>query len=71
MALCLAKMSYRVAVFDADLGMANAEVMLGLAPRYSLYDVLFGNKRLDDIIVQGPGELALFQGVQVFWKWPT
>ncbi len=62
LALCLAKMGFRVAVFDADLGMANAEVMLGLAPPYSLYDVLFGNKSLDDITVLGPGGISIISG---------
>lgn len=62
LALCLAKMGCQVTIFDADLGMANVEVMLGLAPRYSLYDVLYGNKSLEEIIVQGPWGINIISG---------
>jgi flagellar biosynthesis protein FlhG len=62
LALCLAKMGCRVTIFDADLGMANAEVMLGLAPVYSLYDVLYGDKTLEEIIVQGPCGINIISG---------
>lgn len=54
LALCLAKMGRRITLFDADLGLANAEVLLGLITPYTLHDVLFAGKTLDDIAVQGP-----------------
>ena len=41
LALALADLDQRVVIFDADLGLANAEVLLGLAPRYSIYDFLY------------------------------
>lgn len=62
LALCLAKMGCRATLFDADLGMANVEVMLGLAPPYSLYDVLYGDKTLEEIIMQGPWGLNIISG---------
>jgi flagellar biosynthesis protein FlhG len=62
LAICLAKMGCRITLFDADLGMANVEVMLGLAPPYSLYDVLFGDKSLEEIIVQGPQGINIISG---------
>lgn len=62
LAICLAKMGCRVTLFDADLGMANVEVMLGLAPPYSLYDVLYGDKTMEEIIVQGPWGINIISG---------
>jgi flagellar biosynthesis protein FlhG len=41
-------------VLDADFGLANIDVLLGLTPRYHLGHVLFGNKTLTEIMVQGP-----------------
>jgi flagellar biosynthesis protein FlhG len=62
LALCLAKMGSRVTLFDADLGMANAEVMLGLVPPFSLYEVLYGDKTIDEVIVQGPLGINVISG---------
>jgi len=54
LSLCLAQMGYRTTLFDADLGMANVEVMLGQTIPYSLYDVLYRGKTLEEIVVRGP-----------------
>lgn len=62
LALALAGMGQRVIIFDADLGMANAEVILGLAPRYSIYDYLYNNKDLEQIITDGPGQIKIISG---------
>jgi flagellar biosynthesis protein FlhG len=39
---------------DADLGMANVDILLGLRPEFDLYDVVKGEKTLDEVIVDGP-----------------
>lgn len=44
-----------VLMLDADLGLANLDVMLGLRPTRTLADVLSGRCDLDDILVEGPG----------------
>ncbi|MFX4261938.1 MinD/ParA family protein [Pelotomaculum propionicicum] len=62
LALCLAKMGNRVTVFDADLGLANAEVLLGIVPPYSLFEVLYGGMTLDEIAVQGPCGIRVISG---------
>lgn len=62
LALCLAKMGRRVTLFDADLGMANVEVLLGLVPPYSLYEVLYEDKTLEEITVQGPLGINVISG---------
>ena len=53
LSIALTKMSQRVAIFDADLGMANVEILLGLNPSGSLYDILYGNKTINEIIFEG------------------
>lgn len=62
LAICLAKNGSRVTIFDADLGLANAEVMMGIVPPYSLFEVLYGAMTLDEIVVQGPFGVRLISG---------
>ncbi len=54
LAMSLAVEGYKVLLMDADLGMANIDVMLNLRPRYDLLHVLTGDKTLDEIIIEGP-----------------
>lgn len=54
MAICFAKMRKKVLLFDADLGLANVDVLLGLQPKKTLYDVLTGNCGLAEACVTGP-----------------
>ena len=59
LSVCLSELGKKVVVLDADFGLANLDVLLGLTPRYHLGHVLFGNKLLADIMVQGP------QGIRI------
>jgi flagellar biosynthesis protein FlhG len=54
LAFSLSELGRKVVVLDADFGLANIDVLLGLTPRYHLGHVLFGNKSLSEIMVQGP-----------------
>ena len=58
-AISLASEGHSVLVLDADLGLANVDVLLGLSPRGTLHDVLRGACSLDDILVQGPGGIVI------------
>ena len=49
LAFAFQKMGTRVLVFDADLGLANMDILLGLNPRYTINNVLSGEKNLEDI----------------------
>ena len=60
--LSLAQRGLRVAIFDADMGTANVDVVLGLQPRYHLHHVVTGQKRLTEIIVEGPCGLRVIPG---------
>jgi flagellar biosynthesis protein FlhG len=67
MAVLAAKSGKRVLVIDADLGLANIEIILGLKPRYHLGDILSGDKTLDEVLVPGPHGISLLpagSGVQ-------
>ena len=59
LALALAQRNKQVLVIDADLGLGNIDVLLGLTPDYTLNDVFTGRKRLAEIIVEGPGGIKI------------
>jgi flagellar biosynthesis protein FlhG len=59
LALGLIKDGGRVMLLDADPGMANVNVLLGLHARSSLLNVLCGELRLEEIIIRGPGDLMI------------
>ncbi len=52
--LALKRLNKRVLILDADLGLGNLDVLLGLAPKYNLSHVLRGVKTMAEIIVHGP-----------------
>jgi flagellar biosynthesis protein FlhG len=54
LSVSLSELGKKVVVLDADFGLANLDVLLGLTPRYHLGHVLFGNKSLTEIMIQGP-----------------
>ena len=60
--LSLIGMGYRVVIIDADLGLANIDVMLNTMPRYSLSHVISGEKSLRDIMIKGPLDLKVVPG---------
>ena len=53
-AVALARSGKRVLVLDADIGLGNLDVLLGLVPRYTIEDVLSGVRTLEEIAVEGP-----------------
>jgi flagellar biosynthesis protein FlhG len=54
LAYSLCKQGERVLVFDADMGLGNIHILLGLAPKYNLEHVLSGQKTVAEIVVEGP-----------------
>jgi len=55
----LSKLGNRVLLMDADMGLANVDIMLGLQTKYNLSHVLDGEKTLQEVIVEGPGGLKI------------
>ena len=58
-AIALARMGRSVAILDADLGLANINVLLGLKPLYTIYDVLAGQRVLEETVLDGPEGIAV------------
>ncbi len=54
MAMALSAIGKKVLVLDADLGLANIDIIFGIHPQYNIGHVLNGEKELSDIIVDGP-----------------
>ncbi len=54
LATALSRRGRRVVLFDGDLGLANADVMLGLSPSYTLAHVLAGERTLEEVLVEAP-----------------
>ncbi len=59
LAYSLCETGKRVLVLDADLNLANVDVLLGLTPRFNLHHVFIGKKGLPDILVEGPGGILV------------
>jgi len=57
-----AEMGQKVMLLDADLGLANIDVVLGLHPQYDLSHVMRGERTLEEILVEGPFGLKLVPG---------
>ncbi|NLW06517.1 MAG: MinD/ParA family protein [Clostridia bacterium] len=66
--LILSRQGKKILILDADLGLANVDILLGLLPRYNLLDVLNGQCNLQEVIVRGPHNLLLIPGVSGFEK---
>jgi len=60
--LALSEMKQRVLILDADLGLANIDVILGITPSYNLAHVIAGEKTIPEIICEGPRGLNIIPG---------
>ena len=59
LALSMARLGQRVVVMDADLSLANMDILLGLSPEYHLGHVFSGERRLAEVLVNGPGGIKI------------
>lgn len=67
LAIACQRMGKKVLIFDADLGLANIDIIFGLHPKYTIGEVIKGEKELSQIIVTGPEGVAVMpasSGVQ-------
>lgn len=62
LALQFRQQGKRVVVLDADFGLANVEIMLGIRPQYNLADLVFRNMSIEDIITEGPDGIGFISG---------
>ncbi len=59
LAYILSRMRRKALIFDADMGLANIDVILGLSPKYNMHHVLLGEKSLQEVMVSGPGGIKI------------
>lgn len=59
LAAALAKRGHKVLVLDADLGLANLDVVLNLHPKITLHDVFTGKATLQEAVLQAPGGFSV------------
>ncbi|MCX8131234.1 MAG: AAA family ATPase [Clostridia bacterium] len=61
-AITLARKGKKVVVLDADLGMANVDVLMKVNSRYNIIDVIDGSKSIQEVIIEAPGGIKLVPG---------
>ena len=62
MALAYARMGKKVVVMDADLGLANVNIMLNMVPKYNLYDMIRKGKTMKEIMVETEYGISIVAG---------
>ena len=66
--IALAQAGRRVALLDADMGLANVDILLGIYPKFNLLHVLSGDKTLAEIMLDGPSGLKVIPGASGIQK---
>ncbi|MBE6068738.1 MAG: MinD/ParA family protein [Clostridium lundense] len=66
--ISLQRQGYKVMIFDADVGMGNDDVLMGHIPKYDIYDVIFKDMKISEVLVEGPFGIKLLPGGNGFSK---
>jgi len=66
LALAFARLGKKVVVMDADLGLANVNVMLNMIPKFNLYHVIKKQKTIKEILVETEYGIAIVAGASGF-----
>ena len=59
LAVALANMNKRTVIVDADMGLANIDILFRLNPKFNLEHVISGEKTINEIIIEGPGGIKI------------
>lgn len=62
LSIAIQKTGKKVLIFDADVGMGNDDVLMGFLPKYNVFDVIFDNKNIEDVVIEGPFGVKLLPG---------
>lgn len=68
LAVALAEAGHQVMLFDGDLGLANAQLALGIQAEYNFSHVISGDKSLKEIVVRGPSGIYVVPGASGMGK---
>jgi flagellar biosynthesis protein FlhG len=60
--ISLSKAGKKVTLIDADLGLANIDVVLGIVPKYTLFHMIKEQKTIDEILLDGPEGIKIISG---------
>jgi flagellar biosynthesis protein FlhG len=55
----LSQLGKKVLILDADFGLGNLDVLLGVAPKYNISHVIRGDKTIEEILEEGPGKIKI------------
>ncbi|HOJ50634.1 MAG TPA: MinD/ParA family protein [Spirochaetota bacterium] len=67
-AIAYSQLGKKVLLMDADLGLANVNILLGIIPNYTLYDVISNKKSLEEIIIKYKENLDIIPGASGFYQ---
>ena len=62
LAIQFKKLGKRVIIFDADFGLANVEVIFGIVPKYNMFDIIYNDMDIVDVLTQGPLGIEFISG---------
>ncbi|PKM68198.1 MAG: MinD/ParA family protein [Firmicutes bacterium HGW-Firmicutes-2] len=62
LAIQFKKLGKRVIIFDADFGLANVEVIFGIVPKYNMFDMIYNNKEITEVLTSGPLGIEFISG---------
>src|SRR3972149_11356134 len=62
LSICLAERGLRTALMDLDMGLANADLLMNLQPRYTLAHLVAGVRTIAEISIRGPGGIQFVPG---------
>ncbi|WP_138202608.1 MinD/ParA family protein [Haloimpatiens lingqiaonensis] len=62
LSIALQSMGKKVLILDADIGMGNDDILMGFLPKYTVFDIIFNNMEIEDILIEGPNGVKLLPG---------
>ncbi|MGE4519246.1 MAG: MinD/ParA family protein [Desulfobacteraceae bacterium] len=62
LAISLAQKGYKTCLFDADIGLANVNILMGIVGKYTLEDVISGSKILKEVIIKNWNNIDIIPG---------
>lgn len=62
LAISLQKLGNKVLIFDADIGMGNDDILMGFTSKYNVFDIIYNDKSLDEVLIEGPCGVKLLPG---------
>lgn len=66
--IALQKMGKKVLLVDADLGLANVDIVSGLYPKYNIYHVLTFQKTINEVLLEGPMGIKILPGASGLYE---